>query len=61
MLYTRKSGKEGSTVDVLCDSFFKLIIGMRLHISSETQERNIQELISLLQKQAMSIATLWLL
>jgi hypothetical protein len=29
-LSSRKSGKEGSTVDVLCDSFFQLIVGMRL-------------------------------
>jgi hypothetical protein len=29
-LSSRKSGKEGSKVDVLCDSFFQLIVGMRL-------------------------------
>jgi len=34
----------------LCDSFFQLIIGMWLHTSSETQEKNIQELLSLLPK-----------
>ncbi len=49
-LSTRKSGKEGSTVDVLCDSIFQLIVGMQLHISSETQEKDIQELLSLLPK-----------
>ena len=30
MLSSRKSGKEGRTVDVICDSFFQLIVGMRL-------------------------------
>ena len=29
-LSSRKSGKEDSTVDVICDSFFQLIAGMRL-------------------------------
>jgi hypothetical protein len=29
-LSSRKSGKEGSTVDVPCDSIFQLIVGMRL-------------------------------
>ena len=45
-----KSGKEGSTVDVLCDSFFQLIVGMRLRTSSETQEGNVKQLLSTLPR-----------
>ncbi len=37
-LSSKKSGKEGSTVDVICDSFFQLIVGMRLQTSSDTKE-----------------------
>jgi hypothetical protein len=49
-LSSRKSGKEGSTVDVLCDSFFQLIVGMRLQTSSETQEENVKQLLSTLPR-----------
>jgi hypothetical protein len=45
---SRKSGKEGSTVDVICNSFILLPIGMRLHTSSETQENNVRELLTML-------------
>jgi hypothetical protein len=43
-------GKRAAQLMFLCDSFFQLIIGMWLHTSSETQEKNIQELLSLLPK-----------
>jgi hypothetical protein len=49
-LSSRKSGKEGSTVDVLCDSFFQLIVGMRLRTSSDTQEGNVKQLLSTLPR-----------
>jgi hypothetical protein len=49
-LSSRKSGKEGSTVDVLCDSFFQLIVGMRLQTSSDTQEGNVKQLLSTLPR-----------
>jgi hypothetical protein len=50
MLSNRKSGKEGSTVDVICDSFFQLIVGMRLQTSSDTQEGNVKQLLSTLPR-----------
>jgi hypothetical protein len=53
-LSSRKSGKEGSIVDVLCDSFFQLILGMRLWTSSEIQEVNIKQLISSLSRSNIS-------
>jgi len=49
-LSSRKSGKEGSTVDVICDSFFQLIVGMGLQTSSETQEGNVKQLLSSLPR-----------
>jgi hypothetical protein len=44
----RNIGKDGCKVDVLCNSFFQLIIGMQLYASSESQESNSKELLSLL-------------
>jgi len=50
MLSSRKRGKEGSTVDVICDSFFQLIVGMWFRISSDTQEGNVKQLLSTLPR-----------
>jgi hypothetical protein len=50
MLSSRKSGKEGSTVDVICDSFFQLIVGMQLQMSSDTQEGNVKQMLSTLPR-----------
>jgi hypothetical protein len=44
-LSTRKSGKEGSTADVICDSFLQLVLGMRLRTSVDTQIENVEKLM----------------
>jgi hypothetical protein len=49
-MLTLKSGKEGITVDVLCDSFFQLTIGMKLHAPSKTQKSIVKQLFPLLPK-----------
>ena len=49
-LSSRKSGKEGSTVDVICDSFFQLTVGIQLQTSSDTQEGNVKQLLSTLPR-----------
>jgi hypothetical protein len=44
-LSTRKSGKEGSTADIICDSFLQLVLGMRLRTSADTQMENVEKLM----------------
>jgi hypothetical protein len=42
------TGKEGSTVGVICDSVLQMVLGMRLWTVSDSQIENIQKLIDTL-------------
>jgi hypothetical protein len=44
-LCSRKTGKEGSTADIICDSFLQVVLGMRLRTSSDTQLENVEKLL----------------
>jgi hypothetical protein len=44
-LCSRKTGKEGSTADIICDSFLQIVLGMRLRTSSDTQLENVEKLL----------------
>ncbi len=44
-LCSSKTGKEGSTSEITCDSFLQVVLGMRLRTSSETQLENVEKLL----------------
>ena len=48
LLSDRKSGKEGPTTDVVSDSFFQIIFGMRLRTIGESQIDNVEKLLDTL-------------
>ena len=48
LLSDRKSGKEGPTTDVVSDSFFQIIFGMRLRTIGKSQIDNVEKLLDTL-------------
>ncbi len=41
----RKAGGEGPVCDAICDSFFQIILGMRLQIISDNQQQNVEKVL----------------
>jgi len=45
LLSDRKAGKEGPATDVISDSFFQILFGMRLGTVGESQLVNVEKLL----------------
>ncbi len=41
----RKAAGEGPVYNAICDSFFQIILGMRLQIISDNQQQNVQKVL----------------